>query len=356
LHGQPQWAGKQQTMQYLASCKDISNVLSALLEGQDDPLQRNLLLVSRWLREAPKAARWRSSVMRQAAMLIQNETLSLGLRARFLTSLVLSNDPGVPILLRQLLTNPNENVRILAILGCGMLRDSKAYSDLAGLLNDSSLRVSQASLFALDALGTETARQDIAAALIQGSEPMRRTAAELLADDPEEGHETLKECLEMDDLVARRAAIFGLARIKQPWSIQTLEKLQIEDGQWVIRNAASQVLEDSKQLDPAIPLPSGEITEAPWLLAYAAKLGMGISPGKPAMNLVVESLKDGSLDQRYAALDYLTRKGDSNVVPQVYQLLYGANEELREAAFNTLWHIAAAGVELPPPAQFGLGS
>ncbi|MGE5223128.1 MAG: NACHT domain-containing protein, partial [Omnitrophica WOR_2 bacterium] len=102
LHGQPQWAGKQQTMQYLASCKDISNVLSALVEGQDDPLQRNLLLASRWLQEAPKAARWRSSVMRQAAMLIQNETLSLGLRARLLTSLVLSNDPGVPILMRQL--------------------------------------------------------------------------------------------------------------------------------------------------------------------------------------------------------------------------------------------------------------
>jgi HEAT repeat protein len=159
----------------------------------------------------------------------------------------------------------------------------------------------------------------------------------------------------MDDLLVRRAVVYGLARVNQPWSIEILENVQIEDGQWIVRNAASEALENLHQPNPYIPYPLPQLSETPWLIAFAAKLGMGVIPGKPAMELLIQALKNGSEVQRLAALEYLRLKGGEDTVVHIYHALYGNLGALREMAYNTLWHIGSTGANLPPPIQFGLG-
>jgi hypothetical protein len=97
------------------------------------------------------------------------------------------------------------------------------------------------------------------------------------------------------------------------------------------------------------------IEDIPWLIDFASERGMGISAGKPAIEMLVRVLKEGSRDQIYAALDLLWRLGEEGIFPEIYHLLYGENQEIAEKSYNTLWHLAVTGAEIPPPNKFGLG-
>jgi hypothetical protein len=67
------------------------------------------------------------------------------------------------------------------------------------------------------------------------------------------------------------------------------------------------------------------------------------------------ALREGSPEQALAAMGILGRYADDGIFPAIYHLLYGEDQEVIEAAYNTLWHLAATGAEIPPPTQFGLG-
>ena len=203
-------------------------------------------------------------------------------------------------------------------------------------------------------LANVEALENVADALISGDDDLRRAAAEALANHPEEGYPTLKEGAFLDDVLVRKAVIYGLQRVRQSWSTQLINQLHVEDEQWVVKDAASQALKELAMPNPHIPKQLPPIYNLPWLIAFAGERGIGISPGKPALDLLMLALKEGSEEQRLAAIHYLSLHGDASDIVPLYQILYSDEGELREAAFNALGLLAAAGIELPPPAQFGL--
>jgi HEAT repeat protein len=342
-------------MQYLASFGNVGNLIESLLAQWDDALKRGVLTAGRWLRTAPKNAPWRGAVMRGLATTIQKEQTTLGMSARALSALAFTGDPSLTSLFRQFFKSTEPNLRLLGILGCGMSHDIKIIPDLTSMAEDPVPNVGRAACMALMAIGNKAALDAIATILLHGSETSRRAAAEVLATNPEEGYPTLQEGASVDDLLVRHAVVFGLARINQPWAVEMLEKMAIEDGQWIVRNAAAQALEDLKRFNPHIPVAMSPLHEIPWLIKYAAKSGIGVSPGKQAVDVLIRALKDGEEGERIAALDYVRLYGTDDYIIQVYHLLYGSQDELREAAFNALWHLAATGITLPSPTQFGLG-
>jgi HEAT repeat protein len=355
LQNQPEWIGKSLTMQYLASFGNVSNLVESLLAHWDDALKRDVLTAGRWLRTAPKNAPWRSAVMRGLATTVQKEQTTLGLSARALAALALTSDPSLTAFFRQLFKSTEPNLRLLGILGCGMAHDTKIIPDLTGMAEDPVPNVGRAACMALMAIGNKTSLDAIATILLQGTDASRRAAAEVLAMNPEEGYPTLQEGVGIDDLLVRHASVYGLARINEPWAQELLEKMAIEDGQWVVRNAAAQAIEDQKRMNPHIPTAMPPLHEIPWLIKFAAKSGAGVSPGKQAVDILTKALKDGDEYERMAALDYVRLFGNEDNIIQVYHILYGSQGELRETAFNTLWHLAATGITLPSPTQFGLG-
>lgn len=340
---------------YVLAGSDQPQLVEPLLNATGDPLHRKLFTAAGFISDALPAAPWRHKVMHRLAMMVQNDHLAFGLRARAICALVASGDPGVAVLFRQLLTHPEESVRHLAILGSGMLRDGKNVPDLVSLLDDPSPDIRVAVMPALAAIGTKAAIEAILQTLKQGTEEQRKAAAEALAGFPEEGLPALKQGSQDEDILVRRAVVFGLVRVDQPWASDLLQKMQIEDGQWVVRSAAALAVEEHQAPNIHLPERLPALNETPWLIAYAGRHGMGISPGKSAQKLVHQALKDGTLDEQGCVLNYLTILPDEETIPQLYDLLYNGSGKLKEAACDALWHLAATGARLPSPDQFGLG-
>jgi HEAT repeat protein/energy-coupling factor transporter ATP-binding protein EcfA2 len=355
LEGQTDWCGGKLAMRYYLASNDEIRLIIPLLNAPNDILSRQVLIAGSFLADAKPTNTWRHKVMYRLVNILQNDLLASSLRARAICALVSSDDPGVATLFRQLLTSHKDSVKQLAIFGIGLQRDIKAVEDLIALLEYSAPDVQQAVIRALAAFGTQPAIDALLLILKEGSEELRRTAAEVLAGFPEQGYPALKEGSMDDDLLVRRAVVYGLVRVNQSWATELLQKMQIEDGQWVVRSAAALGLEELQRANIHAPRSLPPLTETPWLIAYAGKQGMGVLPGKSARDLLRQALVHGDPDEQAAALNYLTIVPDASVIPQLYEFIYGSPGNLQEAAYNALWHLSAAGVELPPPKQFGFG-
>jgi len=350
---QTDWIGKYLTMRYLAAHGDATRLVQSLIEWSRLPMHRPLLSAARWLRDVPRDAPWRGKLFGALAALLQTEGLPLSLRGQALAAFVISNDPSVAPLFRQLMTTLAFELVQLAAIGSGAIRDAKAVPVLESLMSAPSISARRAACMALVAIGTNEALEIAAHTLLSADEDARRAAAESLANDPGEGHAMLKDGITLTDILLRRAVVYGLARVDEPWAHEALQKIQIEDDQWVVRNAAGEALDAKSNFNPRIPHKLKPPSESPWLIEFAGRQGTGISPGSPATEILLLALKSDDPDLRLASLPYLKRIPTEGVLKQLYDAMYKEDPELREAVYNVLWEIGASGVKLPHPSQYG---
>jgi len=351
---QENWPLKYATIHYLAAQSDLSAEVVNLLTDTEDSINSGVLIVGRWLRDIPFEAEWRKTILQHLTNMLQQEPLPMNFRTRVLACLVATNDPGVATMMRHLLKSPKNSVCHLAALGCGFLGDTRAAAELSKMASDTSL-FGQAACLALVNIGTKPALEAAASIFLHGEETLRRVVSEAFAYNPTDGHPILKEASSMDDLLVRRTSIHGLRLINEPWAVEILDEMQIEDGQWVVRNAAAQAMEEVNAPDPYIPKPVEPLENTPWLIEFAGERGMGVSAGDPAKEMLLRALREGSPDQTLAALGYYRLTGDDSIFPAVYHLLYGNDPDLVEAAYETIWQLKATGANIPSPTQFGLG-
>ncbi|MFH2102691.1 MAG: HEAT repeat domain-containing protein [Chloroflexota bacterium] len=350
---QKPWIGKLLALNNFSIFGDAIPLVHILLAKPDPPLQRNLLLVSSWLRDAPKDATWRLQVLARLVELLKDEGQPLGLRGQAMAAFILARDANIDVLFRQLLRSNSTETLQLAALACGALRDQKAIEEITALLRLPNPSIRRAACLALVAIGTTSALESVADALLHGDDNLRRTAAEALANHPEEGYAMLRDGAAMEDILVRRGVVYGLGRIKEVWADTILEKL-LTDDQWIVRNSATEVLEAKRQTNALIPKRLVTPSESPWLIAFAGKQGLGIAPDKPATDVLLLALKSGSEDERLASLSYLRMMPTEGVFGALYQEMYSGNPTIREAVFRTFWEMAARGVTVPDPLQFGI--
>lgn len=355
LLGLPDWDGKTVALHYLAARGDASAVAEMMLKDSDLPLHNRSFEVARWLRDASKEASWRSKAFASLLAILQAEGQPVGLRGQAMAAFATSSDPGAATLFRQLLSSRSFELIPLAALGSGALRDMKAIDALVELMQAPVGSVRRAVCLALVAIGTEKSLEGVARALLQGDEELRRAAAEALANDPVEGHAMLREGATLADILVRRAVVHGLARVGQPWATETLQRMQVEDDQWAVRNLANQYLEQMHSMDTRVPRPLTTPSESAWLIAFAGKQKMGIPRGGPATDVLLSAFKQGDTEERLAALPYLKRVANEGIIGALYHAMYGEDPEVREAAFQAIGEIGANGHKLPHPNQFGLG-
>ncbi len=351
---QPDWIGKVLTLRYLAASGDITPVIDQMLEWSRLPMHRPLLTAARWLRDAPREAPWRSKVMSALVQLLQTEGLPLSLRGQAAAAIALSNDAGAAALFRNLMNTLSFELVQLCALGSGFLRDAKATKNLENVLSAPSLTARQAACLALVAIGSDESMDAVGKSLLHGDESIQRSAAEALANDPDEGFSMLKDGATIADILVRRAVVYGLVRVEEPWALELLRRLQIDDDQWVVRNAAGEALDDESRLRSRIPHGLPAPSETPWLLEFAASQGVGIPPGSPATELLISALNSQKTEARLASIPYLKRTPSEGVVTRLYHVMYSQEPQLREAIYIALMEIAASGIKLPHPTQFGI--
>ena len=350
INQQKDWSGKHLVQLFLpAHQADMSPMLAeAEQQANDDPIRARLVKTSAWVRYAPNSAAWRNQLMRSLAQTLQDESLPMGLRTRLMANLAFSGEAGIGTLFKQMLNSSRYTVRWLGVLGCGILKRPGMVEDLGDLLYDPSIFVSRAACLALVTIGSTSALELVTTALLEANDEVRRAAAEALAQHPLEGHPVLRDGASVKDVRVRRAVVFGLARVKEDWAQEILAHLQVEDDQWVVRNAAIQTVEDMKLANLSVAEDLPPIHETPWLIAFAGEKGMGLAPGQAGWDLLVEALREGSEEMQLAAM-YIYRRRPSEAymaVPALKDLMNGPEGEIREAAYYTLWHLRATGVSL----------
>ncbi|HEY5156351.1 MAG TPA: HEAT repeat domain-containing protein [Anaerolineales bacterium] len=353
---QPPWIGKYLAMQYLASFGDASPLVEKLLDQVDRPLSRNLMTPAHWLRDAPRQAAWRGEVMAKLVELLKHTGQPMALRGQAVVAFILSGDPSVAPLFRSLFDEQDSELVQLAVLGSGAMQDEKAIEPMAGLINTQISNVRSAACLALVAIGTTPAMDIVGSALLRGDEYLRRAAAEALANHPGEGYAMLREGVTMkDDLLVRRSVAFGLGRIPEPWAEEIVNRMQILDDQWAVRNAALEVTENHQRLNPYIPQRLPQPVESPWLIAFAKKQGLDISRDKLPVDLLLLALKTGTEEERLAALAYLRIIPTDGVFSALYQAMYHGEPYIREVIFQIFSEMAARGVDVPDPVHYGVG-
>lgn len=355
LLAQPDWDGKTITLHYLAARTDASNVAETLLKQSDLPLHAPTFVVARWLRDAPKNAKWRAKAFASLLSILQAKDQPIPLRAKAMAAFVASGDPGAATLFRQLLTSRSFEVIPLAALGSGAIRDRKAVPILEEVLQAPVSAARSAACLALVAIGVDNAIEVVARALLQGDDELRRAAAQALANDPAQGYEILREGADHADIMVRRAVVHGLSRVEQPWAFEKLQSMQTDDDQWAVRNLAQQYVEEISRRNPRAPKKLTPPSETPWLIEFASKQGVGIPSGDPAINLLITAFKYGALEERLAAIPYLKRNMSEGVIGALYNGIYSEERDVSTAAFLAIQEIAANGTPLPHPKQFGLG-
>lgn len=355
LLSQSDWSGKYLAMRFYAAHGDASHLVQTMLEFSRLPMHRPLFEAARWLRDAPRHAPWRGKLFGTLAAVLQTEGIPLGLRGQAMAAFVCSNDPSAAALFRRLATSTSFELVHLAVLGAGAVRDTKSLKVIEGALQAPSLSVKRAACMALAAINTNESLEIAAHALLSGEEDIRRAAGEALANDPKEGHAMLKDGLTINDILLRRAVVYGLGRVKEDWAMDLLKKVQIDDEQWVVRNAATEVIDMRTRSESYSPVKLKPPAETPWLVEFAAKKGVGVSPGVPATEILLVALQDEEPEIRLAALQFLKYTPQENVLKQMYKAMHKDDPELREYTYNALWELGMAGVKLPDPGELGTG-
>jgi hypothetical protein len=333
-------------LHYLAAQNKSVLRLESLISKSEAPFYDDLLRICHWLKDCGAGSEWRSHLMHQIVKLISQKDLALGLRPIFFAALTISNDPAVSTLFRQLLSSSDEEIRVFAALGCGALQDTKSIHELALLMEDKSQPVRLAACLALGIIQTPVALQYITHIFSEGDEALRQVAAEALTFWGDAGYQTLKEGYNSENLIQRRAVVFGLCAIKENWAKELLEYIAVQDGQWVVRNSAAQALETYNRPSIYIPdnLPSP--ADSPWLISFAARQGSVLPPGKIPIETLFSALDIGTQDERMAALIYLRLIPTDEVIRKIYRLAVNEEGSIKSVALLSLWYIKVSGAKI----------
>src|SRR5262245_20804677 len=191
-----------------------------------------------WLPSAPSDAAWRTPLLRTVANFFLSPSQYPLVRERAAAALVASRDPNILNVFRQAARNQNPHLRRLACLGMGAVGDVDSVNDLTALLKDADENVQIAAALGLSAVGNEAALMALVEAFTEGSERLRQAIAETLADMPDEGYPVLYDAVQDEEMLLRRAAVFGLKRVKSTWAVIAIYRAFLEDQQWYVRSAA----------------------------------------------------------------------------------------------------------------------
>lgn len=342
----------RQAFAYLGLHGDVETLVRKRLSAPSDVLGISVLDTARWMAYAPMDASWRGDVMRQLSnQLIAPNQYPLA-RERAAAALISTRDKSALLVFRRAVRNINPDIRRLACLGMGALGDEEALKDLKPLMNDQNADVQLAAGMALGAIGTDEALETMVISFTQGSEQLRQAMAEAFAALPEEGYPILFDAISHEDMMLRRAAVFGLRRLRTTWSLIEIYRAFLEDEQWYVRSAAQQAFQElqyGRDVALTAPLPSADQIE--WLAKWASSQGENIPSGDAAVQLLIRALQEGDPALRALAAENLGQLGAVSAVKPLYAALRDRHEPVRAAAHRSLALIEAySGEALPSPA------
>ncbi|MFN8451118.1 MAG: HEAT repeat domain-containing protein [Anaerolineae bacterium] len=346
--GQPSWST---AIAYSAMTRSLDELVRERMKTAPDLLLDNVVEMSRWLAYAEATVEWRGPVLNHLGNQLLAPSQYPYLRERVAAALIDSRDKNALLIFRRAARNMDGDIRRLACLGMGALGDPEALRDLSPLMNDQDANVQLAAGMALGAIGTEEALRPMVIALTSGTEQLRQAMAEAFAAMPKVGYPTLYDAVSDEDFLLRRAAIFGLRRLRTTWALVAIYRTFLEDEQWYVRSAAQQAFQEltygrSASLTEAYPKPENIV----WLQSWAARQGENVPPGEAANQMLLRALTEGDAPIRTLAASNMGQLGMADTMRALYAALRDGREEVRSTAHKALGELQLQiGYPLPAP-------
>lgn len=350
----PSW---HEAFGYTSEHRSIDSAVSVCLAAPLDIQYSSISQMVRWLSYAGKRADWRPQLLRLLGNLVVAPHQYVALREHIASALISSQDEGALVIMRTALQNQNADIRTLGCLGLGALRDTAAIKPLAALLKHADNDVQVAATLALGAIGTQPALLAMVEAMQHSeSRSVRRAAAEMLAMYPDVGYETLYDAInEVEDILLRRAILFGLGRVRTDWALITInEVVSSADEEFYVRLAAMEVFRMIYEAENQGVHNYPELAGVPWLLDFAEQQRrMGDLPrDASALDVLHYAMTKGHPQLRYLALVTSSQLAIKETVDAIYVRLNDKHEAIRDSAYRTLMSLSKQfGLSLPAPVR-----
>jgi HEAT repeat protein len=328
--------GWELAMPFAAARLPVDQAVTQCLGSTPDLLFSSLFSLVAWLPDAPPNAGWRTEIFRRLTAALLAPTQYPAIRERAMAALVASRDKNVGFILRQALRSTDPVVRRLGCVGLGALGEGEAIKDLGPMLADPDMDVQLAAGLALGAIGSEAALETMLAGFVDGDPALRQAVAEALAAIPGEGHAVLRDAMDSKEMMVRRAAVFGLARVKAAWALALLYRALLEDEQWYVRNAAEEAFLQVERPEEAGVTRHPEAEDLAWLIGWAAERGEGVPAGLGARQVLIRALQEGDPATRAAAARTLANLGYVPALKPLYGALRDKDEAVRAAVYEAL--------------------
>jgi HEAT repeat protein len=335
---------------YAAGLINIEPAVRAYAALHPDTLYQHMLTATRWMRYGPPDVDWRPELLRYLGGLFAAPNQYPLLRERIAAALVGTRDSRVISIFERGLEHTSSDVRRLSCLALGALRVEDALSALGRRLNDDS-EVSLAAALGITALGTQDAIDVAVQLLASAAEPIRQAVAESLAEDPTDGYLVLHTAITNDDMLVRRAAVWGLRRVPAPWALIWIYRAFLEDSQWYVRSAAQQAFMDLQAHEASRLLkPYPQPEDISWLRDWLSATGGEAAAMNPEEALL-HMLQNASPMLREVSVQAVGQLGMADHVWHLYDALTTPEAPVRAAAHRALAEIEAQlGEPLPAPA------
>lgn len=323
---------------FYAELGPMEPVLRIWFAQPNDLWHTRLRTAARWAALAPPDAQWRNSILALLARAMLQTEVPVPIRRALAEALIQTGDPGVTYFLKQATRHPDPETRVVAVRALGHLAQEADLPTLEAALRDDNTQVRAAAVEALATMTTRAAVLALARLLVETEPDLQIEAARALAHCGEEGRGILEEALHHDDLLTRRAVVFGLAEMGQPWAEERLGEIARDDPEWIVRSAAETVLE-REEIQPQRVGPPIRLSEAGWLIAWAAERGDPVGQGDAAFPILLQALAEGSPAIQQAAARALGLVGRPEHVPAVRRAMESQDRGVASAALEALEEI-----------------
>ena len=297
---------------------------------------------------------WGGQVITHLFNIIKDDKQTLAIRCKAVISLVeIINSTEIYEKFRDLQFSSSTNHQFLGSMGSGALKDLHSIKTLSRLALEPSTHVRNSACLALAVIGSQESIYALGQILVSGNDFQKKSAAEALSLHKESGHAILRDGVSIkDDLMVRRACVFGIAMIREKWASELLSQLQFEEAEWIVKTAANEVLESQKNFPGLRTTKVSPPSDTPWIIAYASRLGMGLVPTESPVDILLTALKEGSLEEKIESLQYLKTMPSSRVFEALYFSLNHGEPELRESTYSVFNEMSMSGTNLPSPDLF----
>jgi len=334
-------AGWQDTLLFYAALTNAAPLVMARLKGEDDLFRSNFFAAAGYLAVSPEAdKRLQGGVLAELAQVVMDPTKPTLLCRRAASAIAHSKDKGAIYLFGQAMQHEDPHVRRLGVWGLSQMEDERVLPGLKHALGDVDRLVRVEVLHALASIGGDVAIDGLVQGLQDEDELARRVSAELLAAMGGEGNNLLREAVQHDDMYFRRAAVFGLGVVGEPWALAIVDEMRREDDEWFVRSAATEVMDRVSGPQAVVAPGPPPIEGHDWLVRWASQRGVTLSSTEDAQRMLTQALQQEDWTIKMAAADTLRVSGTQSVIPALKSAIADENLLVREAAFAALQEIA----------------